>query len=71
MNIIFPLSVVDGIMGGGYFLCMNSCMFARMYIGPISLYMYVGVHACMCVRLAKRVDKKIGFLKIEIGFLKL
>ena len=42
-NIIFPLSVVDGIMGGGLLLCMNSCMFARIYVGPISLYMCVGV----------------------------
>ena len=41
MNIIFPLSVVDVIMGGGLFLCVNSYMYA-----------YVGVHACMCVRLA-------------------
>ena len=49
MNIIFPLSVVYGIMGGLVFMyefmhvCMNVC---------ISLYMYVGVHACMCVRQA-------------------
>ena len=51
MNIIFPFSVVDGIMGDLVFmyefmqigLCKNAC---------ISLYMYVGVHACMCVRLA-------------------
>jgi len=49
MNIIFPLSVVYGIMGGLVFMyefmhvCMNVC---------ISLYMYVGVHAFMCVRLA-------------------
>src|SRR6218665_867563 len=32
MNIIFPLSVVDGIARGGLFLCMNACMYARMYI---------------------------------------
>ena len=42
MNIIFPLSVVDGIMGGLDFMyefmhvCKNAC---------ISMYMYVGVHA--------------------------
>ena len=44
-----PLSVADVVMGGLVFMyefmhvCMNVC---------ISLYMYVGVHACMCVRLA-------------------
>jgi len=49
MNIIFPMSVVDGIMGRLIFMyefmhiCKNVCIF---------LYMYVGVHACMCVRLA-------------------
>jgi len=49
MNIIFPLSVVDGIMGGLVFMyefmhvCKNAC---------VSLYMYVDVHACICVRLA-------------------
>ena len=49
MNIIFPLSVVYGIIGELVFMyefthvCMNAC---------ISLYMYVGVHACMCVGLA-------------------
>jgi len=41
-----PLSVVDVIMGGACFyvwthVCMHVC---------ISLYTYVGVHACMCVR---------------------
>jgi len=46
MNIIFPLSMVDGIMGGFVFMyefmhvCKNVC---------ISVYMYVGVHACMYV----------------------
>ena len=43
------MSVVDGIMGGLAFMyefmhvCNNVC---------ISMYMYVGVHAFMCVRLA-------------------
>src|SRR6218665_2357501 len=41
MNIIFPVSVVDGIIGG----FMNARRYARMYL-------HVGVHACMCVRLA-------------------
>ena len=31
MNIIFPLSEVDGIMGG-LVLCMNSCVYARIYV---------------------------------------
>ena len=53
MNIIFPLSVVIGIMSGGRVLmykfmhvCKNVC---------VPRYMYVGVQtvkACMCVRLA-------------------
>ena len=51
MNIIFPLSVVDVIMGG-LVLCMNSCMYACIMNVCLSLYTYVGVHACMCVRLA-------------------
>ena len=44
-----PLSVVDVIMWGLVFMyefmhvCIKVC---------ISLYTYVGVHACMCVRLA-------------------
>ena len=56
MNIIFPLSVVDGMMGGLAFMyefmhvCKNVCT---------SLYVYVGLHACMCVRLANRVDNNI------------
>ena len=43
MNIVFPLSVVDGIMGG-LFLCMNSCMYARMY-----------VHLCICILVCMHV----------------
>jgi len=50
MNIIFPLSVVYGIMVGFVFMYefMHVCMNVRLF-----LYrpMYVGVHACMCVRL--------------------
>src|SRR6218665_3920692 len=42
INIIFPLSVVYGIM-------VVLCMYEFMYI---SVYMYVDVHAYMCVRLA-------------------
>src|SRR6218665_2662622 len=34
MNIIFPLSVVDGIMGGDLILCINSCMYASMGVHP-------------------------------------
>ena len=47
MNIIFSLSMVDGIIGG-LVLCMNSCMYARMYV-----FFYVCWYAaCMRVRLA-------------------
>jgi len=48
----FPLSVVHEIMGGIDFMyefmhvCKNVC---------ISLYTYVGVHACICVRLANNL----------------
>src|SRR6218665_142015 len=37
MNIIFSLSMVDGIIGR-LVSCMNLCMFARMYV-----YLYSGV----------------------------
>ena len=53
MNIIFPLSVVDGIMSG-VLVFMYKCMHVCKNV-CISLYMYVGVQtvkACMCVRLA-------------------
>ena len=50
MNIIFPLSVVDRIMGG-LFLCLISCMHVCKNV-CISLYVYVGVHESMFVRLA-------------------
>src|SRR6218665_3896468 len=49
MNELISFSVVYGILRGAVFmyefmqLCMNVC---------ISLYMYVGVHTSMCVRLA-------------------
>jgi len=49
MNIIFPLSVVDGIMGGLVFMYEFMHVCQKIFI---SLYMYAGVHACMCVRLA-------------------
>ena len=43
----YPFPIVCGLWdnGGGLFMCMNSCMNVC-----ISLYMYVDVHACMCVR---------------------
>ena len=61
MNIIFPLSVADGIMGA-LLLSMNSCMYARMYVYLCSsLYMYAGVLAFMCVRLANDfINDKTG-----------
>jgi len=46
MNIIFPLSVVYRIMGGGLFLCMNSnnvCISLYMYV----VCMHVCVHVCL------------------------
>ena len=49
MNIIIPLYVVDGIIGGACFMYEFMHVCKNVYI---SLYMYVGVHACMCVRLA-------------------
>src|SRR6218665_2675369 len=47
MNIIFPMSVVDGIMGG-LVLCMNSCIYARMYV-YFCMCMLVCMHACVYV----------------------
>jgi len=41
MNIIFPLYVVDVIMGG-LFLGMNSCIYARMYV-------YLGICMLVCM----------------------
>src|SRR6218665_2680733 len=38
--------------GGDLFLCMNSCMGARMYISVYVQCMLVYMHACTCVRLA-------------------
>jgi len=46
MNIIFPLSVVDGIMEG--FVFMYEFMHVRKNV-CIYMYMYVGVLACMYV----------------------
>ena len=53
MNIIFPLSVAYGVMRGELVciyefmhVCMNVCI--SLYKG----YMYGGLHACMCVRIA-------------------
>src|SRR6218665_3616415 len=61
MNIIFPLSVVQGIMGDLIF-CMNSCMNARMYVGYISVYVFWC--ACMYVQRRKSV---YNFGGTEIG----
>jgi len=52
MNIIFPLSCGPWDNGGldsmyeFMHVCKNVC---------ISVYTYVGVHACMCVRLANNL----------------
>ena len=35
----------------------------NVYRPYISVYIYVGVHACMCVRLANRVDKNRNFFR--------
>ena len=48
INIIFPLSVVYGIMGEGLVFMyefMHACMNVGLYI---SLYMYVAVQCCAC-----------------------
>src|SRR6218665_1740615 len=61
MNIIFPLSVVDGIMGGLVFMyefrhvCKNVCT---------SLYMYIGVHACRGVQYVHWVMHKCIMVKV-------
>ena len=48
INIIFPLSVVYGIMGGALLVCMNSCigLYAWMYV---DLCIYVCRGACIYV----------------------
>ena len=46
ITIIFPLSVVYGIMGGALFVCMNSCIYAWMYV---YLCIYVCRGACIYV----------------------
>ena len=56
MNIIFPFSVVDGIMGAGLFYvrihaCMQECMYISVYVCLCA--------ACMCVRLAN------GFINVK------
>ena len=51
MNIIFLLSVVDGIMEEGLFLCMNSCMYARMYV--------------LCILVCKRVRLANDFINVK------
>jgi len=59
INIIFPLSVVYEIIGGGLFvrLYMCPCMYVTMYVCTfacmhgfmcISVYVFI-MHACMCV----------------------
>ena len=54
----FPIVCGRWDNGGGYFLCMNSCIFARMYVGPIMAYISVNVCwcACMCVRTSGEKD---------------
>ena len=47
----FPIVYGQWDNGGGLLLCMNSCMYARMYV-YLCICTFVGVHACMCVRLA-------------------
>ena len=50
VNIIFPLSVVYGIMGGCLFIYMYSCMYTYAFIQEC-VYMYVlCMHVCViCV----------------------
>ena len=67
INIIFPIVCGRGLVFMYEFMHVCKNVY-RPYIS-VYIYIYVGVHACMCVRLANRVSKNRNFFrKIKNGF---